>query len=90
MIEQVSRAIDKCAQDRGHPIHAAVVRHLAVAAIDAMRPTDAVIERAAEALREYELGNIEACYVKWERLNEKIKQHFRGKVRVVVDAVGEA
>lgn len=48
------------------------------------------IERAAEALREYELGNIEAGYVKWDRLNEKIKQHFRGKVRVVVDAVGKA
>ena len=48
------------------------------------------IERAAEALRDYELQHNIVGPAPWENLNEKIKQHFRGKVRVVVDAVGEA
>lgn len=48
------------------------------------------IERAAEMLREYEGQHLLEGIVAWENLNEKIKQHFRGKVRVVVDAVGEA
>lgn len=48
------------------------------------------IERAAEALREYECQHSIVKFTPWKHLNEKIKQHFRGKVRVVVDAVGEA
>lgn len=55
------------------------------------RPSDRLtavqIERAAEALRDYECQHLDGV-VKWKHLNEKIKQHFRGKVRVVVDAVG--
>jgi len=45
------------------------------------------IERAAEALHDYECQHLLDDIVKWEMLNEKIKQHFRGKVRVVVDSI---
>lgn len=83
MIEQVARAIIVAGYNP------ATAENIARIAIEAMRnPTDAMIERAAEALREYEL---QPCMgvVKWGNLNEKIKQHYRGKVRVVVvDAVG--
>ena len=44
MIERVAKAIDKTSQERGHRIPATAMRHLAVAAIEAMRePTDAMI-----------------------------------------------
>lgn len=54
------------------------------------RLSESRIERAAEALRDYEYRYSMVGFARWENLNEKIKQHFRGKVRVVVDAVGEA
>jgi hypothetical protein len=43
MIDRVQEAIKRRATDRGHSIHPAVIRHLAAAAIEAMRePTDAM------------------------------------------------
>lgn len=54
------------------------------------RLSAAQVERAAEALHDHECRHLLDDIVPWGNLNEKIKQHFRGKVRVVVDAVGEA
>lgn len=82
ILEQVARAIIVAGYNP------ATAENIARIAIAAMKPTDATIERAAEALRDHECQHILDHVVKWERLNEKIKQHFRGKVRVVVDAVG--
>lgn len=84
IVEQVARAIIVAGYNP------ATAENIAQIAIDVMRPTAAQIERAAEMLRAYELRHVEVGYVSWGNLNEKIKQHFRGKVQVVVDAVGEA
>ena len=87
LVERVAQAI--CGDDNPDNI-LAIHRDRARAAIEVMRPTDAAIERAAEALRAYEFQHIEGVLEgtkAWGNLNEKIKQHYRGKVRVVVDSI---
>lgn len=50
MIERVAEAMRLRAIERGHPIHPAMVHHLAAAAIEAMRgPTDDMLSAACEA-----------------------------------------
>lgn len=49
-IDRVAEAMRLRAIERGHPIHPVMVRHLAVAAIEAMRePTDAMCEAGYSA-----------------------------------------
>lgn len=48
IIDAVSAALDKCGQERGCRIPAVMLRHLAVAAIAAMRdPTDRMLNSGA-------------------------------------------
>lgn len=76
MVERVAEAIRLRAIERGHPVHPAMVRHMAAAAIEAMRePTIKMISAAQYAVEAREARFVKpdpiklmTCKMAWQTM----------------------
>lgn len=72
MLDQVSAALDKCGQERGCRIPTGMLRHLAAAAVAALRePTDAILKVGGSQLDEDWCSETNALHI-WRAMIEEM------------------